>query len=178
MATEEQKLASGAEGVELQDKASAVNSAELLQSSLSGLDKFGGFQLLKGLVKGVENMDPRRKAIKNVFLNDNAYEDARKRLRNELSLWVEILEAGGKDPMDIIESCKEKCQKAERNLSENLFCIHDEIRNTRDFMSVLLVYGVKDNIKGIYTDPKSTICGQPWDKFIQASGLTPSKVHG
>lgn len=129
MAAEEQKLAPKAEGMELQDKSAAVNSAELLQSSLSGLDKFGGFQLLKGLIKGVENMDPRRKAIKNVFLNDGVYEDARKRLKNELSLWVEILETGGKDPMEIIESCKDKCQKAEKNLSENLFCIHDEIRN-------------------------------------------------
>ena len=129
MAVEEQKLASSSAGMELQERQTVANPAELLQKSLSGLDKFGGFQLLKGLIKGVENMDPRRKAIKNVFLNDSAYEDARNRLKNELSLWVEILESGGKDPMEIVDSCKEECQKAERNLSENLFCIHDEIRN-------------------------------------------------
>lgn len=129
MAVEEQKLASSPDGMELQERQTVANPAELLQKSLSGLDKFGGFQLLKGLIKGVENMDPRRKAIKNVFLNDSAYEDARNRLKNELSLWVEILESGGKDPMEIVDSCKEECQKAERNLSENLFCIHDEIRN-------------------------------------------------
>ena len=128
MAVEEQNLASSSDGMELQERQTA-NPVELLQKSLSGLDKFGGFQLLKGLIKGVENMDPRRKAIKNVFLNDSAYEDARNRLKNELSLWVEILESGGKDPMEIVDSCKEECQKAERNLSENLFCIHDEIRN-------------------------------------------------
>ena len=129
MAVEEQKLASSFDGMELQERQTVANPAELLQKSLSGLDKFGGFQLLKGLIKGVENMDPRRKAIKNVFLNDNAYEDARNRLKNELSHWVEILDSGGKDPMEIVDSCKEECQKAERNLSENLFCIHDEIRN-------------------------------------------------
>lgn len=129
MAVEEQNLASSSAGMELQESQTVANPAELLQKSLSGLDKFGGFQLLKGLIKGVENMDPRRKAIKNVFLNDSAYEDARNRLKNELSLWVEILESGGKDPMEIVDSCKEECQKAERNLSENLFCIHDEIRN-------------------------------------------------
>lgn len=129
MAVEEQNLASSSTGMELQERQTVANPAELLQKSLSGLDKFGGFQLLKGLIKGVENMDPRRKAIKNVFLNDSAYEDARNRLKNELSLWVEILESGGKDPMEIVDSCKEECQKAERNLSENLFCIHDEIRN-------------------------------------------------
>ena len=129
MAVEEQNLASSSAGMELQERQTVANPAELLQKSLSGLDKFGGFQLLKGLIKGVENMDPRRKAIKNVFLNDSAYEDARNRLKNELSLWVEILESGGKDPMEIVDSCKEECQKAERNLSENLFCIHDEIHN-------------------------------------------------
>ena len=129
MATEEQKVATSGEGLELQQRAKVANPAELLQSSLSGLDKFGGFQLLKGLIKGVENMDPRRKAVKNVFLSDAAYEDARKRLKNELSLWVDILEAGGSDPMEIIDSCKSECEKAERNLSENLFCIHDEIKN-------------------------------------------------
>ena len=129
MATEEQKVATSGEGLELQERAKVANPAELLQSSLSGLDKFGGFQLLKGLIKGVENMDPRRKAVKNVFLSDAAYEDARKRLQNELSLWVDILEAGGSDPMEIIDSCKSECEKAERNLSENLFCIHDEIKN-------------------------------------------------
>lgn len=129
MAVEEQNLASSSDGMELQERQTVENPVELLQKSLSGLDKFGGFQLLKGLIKGVENMDPRRKAIKNVFLNDSAYEDARNRLKNELSLWVEILESGGKDPMEIVDSCKEECQKAERNLSENLFCIHDEIRN-------------------------------------------------
>lgn len=129
MAVEEHNLASSSDGMELQERQTVANPVELLQKSLSGLDKFGGFQLLKGLIKGVENMDPRRKAIKNVFLNDSAYEDARNRLKNELSLWVEILESGGKDPMEIVDSCKEECQKAERNLSENLFCIHDEIRN-------------------------------------------------
>ena len=129
MAVEEQNLASSSDGMELQERQTVANPVELLQKSLSGLDKFGGFQLLKGLIKGVENMDPRRKAIKNVFLNDSAYEDARNRLKNELSLWVEIFESGGKDPMEIVDSCKEECQKAERNLSENLFCIHDEIRN-------------------------------------------------
>lgn len=129
MAVEEQNLASSSDGMELQERQTVENPVELLQKSLSGLDKFGGFQLLKGLIKGVENMDPRRKAIKNVFLNDSAYEDARNRLKNELFLWVEILESGGKDPMEIVDSCKEECQKAERNLSENLFCIHDEIRN-------------------------------------------------
>lgn len=127
MTTEEQKIVSS-ESLGFKEREKINNPAELLQSSISGLDKFGGFQLLKGLIKGVENMDPRRKAVKNIFLSDSAYADARKRLTNELSLWIEILEKGG-DPMEIIESCKSECEKAEENLKNNLFSIHDEIKN-------------------------------------------------
>lgn len=127
MATEEQKIVFS-ESLGFKEREKIENPAELLQNSINGLDKFGGFQLLKGLIKGVENMDPRRKAVKSIFLSDSAYSDARKRLTNELSLWIEILEKGG-DPMEIIESCKAECEKAEENLKNNLFNVHDEIKN-------------------------------------------------
>ena len=129
MAADELKKEAQGEGLEFRDNEQIANPAELLQNSLSGLDKFGGFQLLKGLIKGIENMDPRRKAIKNIFLSDAAYADNRKKLKNELELWVSILEEGGTDPMAIIDSCKEKCNKAEQNLKNNLFAVHDEVRN-------------------------------------------------
>ena len=129
MATEEQKKEVQAGGPELQERRKIENPSELLQKSLSeGLAKYGGFQLLKGLIKGVENMDPRRKAVKNIFLSDAAYADARQKLKNELELWVSILESNGTDPMEIIDECKAKCAKAEQNLESNLFSIHDEIR--------------------------------------------------
>lgn len=128
MAAEEQKIVSN-ESAGLKERERIENPSELLQSSIAGLDKFGGFQLLKGLIKGVENMDPRRKAVKNIFLSDNTYAETRKKLRNELSLWLEILENGSGDPMETIENCKEECRKAEQNLSNNLFSVHDEIRN-------------------------------------------------
>ena len=128
MAAEEQKIISN-ESVELKEREKIENPSELLQSSLAGLDKFGGFQLLKGLIKGIENMDPRRKAVKNIFLSDSTYADTRKKLLNELTLWLDLLESGSSDPMEVIEHCNEKCRKAEQSLSNNLFNIHDEVRN-------------------------------------------------
>lgn len=117
-------------GQELQAQESrrGASAAESLQAGVKGLDKFGGFQLLKGLVKGLENMDPRRRAVKNIFLSDSTYEEARKSLKNELQMWVEILERGESDPMQIIDMCTRQCEQASRNLSDNLFNIHEEVR--------------------------------------------------
>ena len=127
MAAEELKKEEQGQALELRDREKIENPAGLLQDSLGGLDKFGGFQMLKGLIKGVENMDPRRKAVKNIFLQDAAYADNRKKLKNELELWVSILSEGATDPMEVIEKCKAKCAKAENNLKNNLFTIHDEV---------------------------------------------------
>jgi hypothetical protein len=128
MATEELKKEAQAAELELQERQKIANPAGLLQESLGKLDKFGGFQMLKGLLKGVENMDPRRKAVKNIFLTDATYADARQKLKNELELWVSILESNSADPMETIESCKAKRDKAEKNMADNLFIIHDETK--------------------------------------------------
>ena len=129
MATEEQKIELTNNPEELKERVKTESPAELLQSSLIGLDKYGGFQLLKGLIKGVENMDPRRKAVKNIFLSDSTYSEARKKLAKELAIWINILENSSSDPIEIIDSCKAECAKAEENLKNNLFNVHDEIRN-------------------------------------------------
>ncbi len=128
MAAEELKKEAQGQAVELKERQKIANPAELLQQSLDGLSKVGGFQLVKGLIKGVENMDPRRKAVKNIFLSDSAYADSRKRLKNELELWVGILGSNEADPMKVIDECKEKRDKAEQNLSTNLFTVHDEVK--------------------------------------------------
>lgn len=129
MSTQEEAIKNSAEEqLQYKEADRVVNPAELLQSGIKGLDKFGGFQLIKGLIKGAENMDPRRKAVKNIFLSDSTYEETRKKLKNELDMWIEILEEGGSDPMEIIDMCSERCDKAAENLSNNLFNIHEEIK--------------------------------------------------
>lgn len=123
----EQQLANQATNEQLDSQVKALNPEQLMQTGLKGLDKLGGFQLIKGLLKGAENMDPRRKAVKNIFLNDDNYSEARKKLKNELSMWLSILQEGNSDSMEIIEQCKAENEKAQENLKNNLFNIHEEI---------------------------------------------------
>lgn len=129
MAAEELKKESLGQPVELREKENVEKPDRLLQESIGGLNKFGGFQLIKGLVKDIERMDPRRKAAKNIFLSDSAYAEARKKLKDELEMWVSVLGGEDTDPMSIIESCATKRDKAEENLRSNLFNIHEDIRN-------------------------------------------------
>lgn len=128
MAAEEMQKQTQGEAAELRERVKVENPAGLLQESLAGLNKQGGFQLVKGLIKGVENMDPRRKAQKNIFLNEQTYADSRRKLRNELEMWVKILEEGGSDPQEIIEKCSQERGKAEENMKNNLFNLHEEIK--------------------------------------------------
>ncbi|MGN0236888.1 MAG: type VI secretion system contractile sheath protein TssC [Lepagella sp.] len=129
MSTQKQQTNNAVEELSQSQEAQVVsNPAEQLQSGLKGLDKFGGFQLIKGLIKGAENMDPRKKAVKNIFLTDSTYEEARNKFKNELEMWIEVLESGKTDPMEIIEMCSARCEKASENLSNNLYNIHEEVK--------------------------------------------------
>ena len=92
MATQDQNISNTAEEqLQFKEAESSLNASELLQSGLKGLEKLGGFQLIKGLIKGTENIGPRRKAVKNIFLTDSTYEDTRKKIKNELEMWIEVL---------------------------------------------------------------------------------------
>lgn len=125
--SDEQLQKTNAPEMELQEREQVSNPEKLLEEGLDGLRKFGGFQIVKGLIKDIDRMDPRKRAVKSTFLAESAYANTRKRLRQELELWVQILSGDSTDPTQIMEMCDEKCQKAEQNVSRNLAAIHDEL---------------------------------------------------
>lgn len=105
------------------------NPEELLLKSTNGnLSQFGGFKIITTLIKGSDNMDPKRKNMKNIFLYDAAYTNARQKMKNELELWVFTLEKGKDSPMEILESCESEYYKAEQCLATNLDQIHDAVK--------------------------------------------------
>ncbi|MBF8458407.1 DUF5458 family protein [Kaistella sp. G5-32] len=97
------------------------------QSSLDELNKVGGFNFIETVVDGVANMNPTRKARKEIFLNDNNKGTERKDLLQKLNLWISLLESG--DSADVMaEACKDKALSAEKNLKSNLKNTLDSVR--------------------------------------------------
>lgn len=100
----------------------------LLRSINGGLAQFGGFKMIKGFIKGIDIMDPSRKAARNIFLTDETHEKDRLKLQNELAVWISMLECGDVRPAVLVESCENIQNKAEQTMADNLRKIHDEIR--------------------------------------------------
>ena len=89
MTTEERKNTADLQQLQERGHINQKNaSVSTLADSLKALDKFGGFQLFKGLVKGLDNMDPRRKAAKSIYLSESKYEESRNKLKEELQIWL------------------------------------------------------------------------------------------
>lgn len=97
------------------------------QSSLDELNKVGGFNFIETVVDGIANMNPTRKARKEIFLNDNNKGVERKDLLQKLNLWISLLE-GGDSADQMADSCKDKALSAEKNLKSNLKNALDSVR--------------------------------------------------
>lgn len=94
---------------------------------LAELNKMGGFGFVESVVDGIANMNPTRKARKEIFLNDNNKSDERKELLQKINLWVSLLE-GSESADKMADTCKTKAQQADLNLKKNLKNTLDAVR--------------------------------------------------
>lgn len=94
---------------------------------LAELNKMGGFGFVESVVDGIANMNPTRKARKEIFLNDNNKSDERKELLQKINLWVSLLE-GSESADKMADTCKTKAQAADQNLKTNLKNTLDAVR--------------------------------------------------
>ncbi|MDR2915097.1 MAG: DUF5458 family protein [Tannerella sp.] len=71
------------------------------------LAKFGGFSFLESAISDIQNLNPARKARKQIFLSDETKKEERKELKQTLTLWLDLL-ANTKDISEMIDKSKEK----------------------------------------------------------------------
>jgi hypothetical protein len=96
-----------------------LNPTELLENSIDKLEKFSGFDLLEGAIDGLENMNPTKKAAKNIFLTEKEFNENRQKLKKSLELWISLL-AENESVTDMVDSCKLQEDKLEKSLKKNL----------------------------------------------------------
>jgi hypothetical protein len=111
-----------------------------LSSSLDKLSRVGGFDLLEATIEGLQNLNPERKARKQIFLTDDEKKNERAELKLKLNQWIEALE-NGDSVSNTIEKSTENLQKTEENLNLNLLNILQATRELEQaYRSVHLFY--------------------------------------
>lgn len=112
---------------ESQQQGQQQHSGQPKGNPLAELNKMGGFGFVESVVDGIANMNPTRKARKEIFLTDNNKTDERKELLQKINLWVSLLE-GNESADKMADTCKTKAQAADQNLKTNLKNTLDAVR--------------------------------------------------
>ena len=116
------------------------NPLEQLKTSSEKLAKFGGFDLLESCMEGVQNLNPERKARRNIFLTESQKKGERETLQKALSLWAKVLESSN-EITDMVNLCEENAAQSEKVLQQNLARAIEETKDLeRSYRNVALFF--------------------------------------
>lgn len=115
MAKEDVKAQVQAKDVAIAEPARKVGIPE----GFDKLAKFGGFDLLEASIENVQNMNPDRKARRQIFLGDTNKQEERNTLKKTLELWLGILK-NNSNLTDMVAESEDKSKVAEKTLTKNL----------------------------------------------------------
>ena len=116
-------------------------------SALDALKEFGGFAFLENLIDGYSNLNPARKARRNIFLTDEQWSSERKNLINRLSVWLDLLK-NSNNVEQMRDAANSKAEQMEQLLNFNLKKSLDRVKELeRSYRSVALFYKNTENTK-------------------------------
>lgn len=109
-------------------------------SALDALKEFGGFAFLENLIDGYSNLNPARKARRNIFLTDEQWSLERKNLINRLSVWLDLLK-NSNNVEQMRDTANNKAEQIEQLLNFNLKKSLERVKELeRSYRSVALFY--------------------------------------
>ena len=88
-------------------------------NAIDKLKEYGGFTFLENIIDGFSNLNPTRKARRNIFLSDAQWENERKVLANRLEVWIDLLKSG-QSAEQMRDKAKERALHVEDLLNKNL----------------------------------------------------------
>lgn len=111
-----------------------------LEAALGALARYGGFTFLETAIDGIQNMNPERKARKNMFLQDSQKKAERKELANKIDLWIDLL-TNSSDIPSMVEKCQEKATTVSSLLSKNQLAAVEAVKELeKSYRSLQLFY--------------------------------------
>lgn len=84
------------------------------------LASFGGFNAIRGFLPDADNLNPARKAAKNVFLTDKRFADKRAALKEDIKGWLALLDEDHNTATEFVDSCKAKEEKYTEVLKQGI----------------------------------------------------------
>lgn len=125
----------------------ATRPQEQLETSVQGLAKFGGFDLLESAIDAVQNINPERKARKKIFLEESSKKDERAALKKTLQLWLDVIQSSD-DISQMAANSEQKSEQAGQVLKKNLKAAVQETEQLEtSYRSVALFYKNTESLK-------------------------------
>lgn len=111
-----------------------------MEESLKTLAKYGGYDFLEAIIDGADNLNPVRKAKKNIFLTDANKKEQRAGLKKKMQMWLDLL-SNCDSVSAMVEKSSESSEISEKLLKENLKNVLDASRELeQSYRSVNLFY--------------------------------------
>lgn len=154
-----------------QDDKLDLREVPSLETSLNTLVKAGGFDFLEAVVDGADNMNPLRKAKRNIFLTDSAKKEQRAELKKKIQMWIDLLSENS-SVSEMVDKSMEKATTAEKLLKGNLKSVLAATRELeQSYRSVHLFYKNTESPKLknviIMNAPMSELTNLDEPKFIE-----------
>ncbi|MBR5325140.1 MAG: hypothetical protein IKU49_01460 [Prevotella sp.] len=138
--------AAGQAGAELQEKEGKKDVSQLLKA-------FGGFNAIRGFMPDADNMNPARKAAKQVFLTDKRFKDKRDGLKRDIKRWLELLDDPSiESATGFADACKQDEEKytnvLKQGITDALYATQNLERSYRQLDSFFKTCG-SDKVKNL-----------------------------
>ncbi len=125
----------------------AVAPALTMDESLTKLARVGGYDFLEAIVDGADNLNPVRKAKKNIFLTDASKKVQRADLKKKLNMWLDLL-ASSDSVSTMVDKSVERAEVTEGLLKSNLKKVLETTRELEEsYRSVNLFYKNTESTK-------------------------------
>ena len=146
MALQEQNIQQGEVAYKSKEEAQSH-----LEESLKKLTKVGGFSFIENTIDGLQNVNPERKARKNIFMTDPEKKKERAELKKRLQIWLDLL-SNSSTSSEIAEKSMEKVEAGTKLLNKNIGTALETFKDLeQSYRSMALFYKntESDKVKNI-----------------------------